>query len=493
MPERTAEQPLDQQLEKACSDFHIKVWGRTGAERPFSHQSTLESHQHAINILQRHNQMVAILHGEQFREQIRRPEQEEKGPAEVAEVPCIDGRQVRAFDSFAINTWETAAGTIEVEKRQSDGQIIPASTQLCEILAKKAERDLLEIPKPHYDSKGKGKNGCAANDLLLQALALTEEQIQNASPEQKITLAPLIEQRAVLKEILDPGDVKEILEAQSPEDANLLLVEKITLKAIANFYNERRQEKGLPPLLRVGVPVLYDTSTMGLEIRQNSQRLSTTRLIENYKSELDQTASKIVAFGQFGESFTDPAKFPELCRKILQLQKQITHRNPNCQLNREIKSYLAQNLADFTPAQTQALTWKLHRKIAFQYTVDPKDHQYINHGEDSIVISTDGRILGKYDISGQQFGVSTADAYTAVKQYKIGLGVMDSHNLVTDRPRNLFISGDTNVDVATTFRAMLKDPFMSGLIRKGRIFLIPVRLNRQTRKAEEVLNLQAYL
>jgi hypothetical protein len=520
MAEVTNKTPLQIQLETYFGNFHDRILnGQPHHERTEKDIKAEQALAYAYDVLVRNNQMCDLLRSEEY-DPIRNGEKELKGQTEVGEFFCLDGRILRVLESFSINTWENAAGLIGAEKRESDGKLIPSSSNLCESIKGKIdpnnpEVDILEINKAHYDSTSP-THGCAAINLIRRALTREEADYEKATDkEEQKTIEEDLVTKQDLKEVLSSQDIKEILEAPTPEEANVIILEKINVPALSNYINTVREQANLPILERASITALYDTATMGFEMRYNSQRISTTDLTNKYKGRITQFAQTIdTEFGKYNKIFENPSLFMEFSNKLLTLETEIIN-NPEGrfdEINNDVNNYLKDNLNDLTTGQKQALRFKMLRRVSLQYLlgvsqlVDGKpNHPHAHHREAYSALGVGGKFVGKYDLIEQQFGSSPADIETAINEMIIGNLVMDTNHLKENETRVAFICSSDNTDPesktsglksarivnAELIRGVGKNDKLKMLIKNGVIIPIPVILNKD-RKALEIPDHSAY-
>lgn len=520
MAEVTTKTPLQTQLETYFRNFHDRILnGSTHHERTEKDIKAEQALAYAYEVLVRNDQMCDLLRSQEY-EPIRKGEKNLKGQTEVGEFFCLDGRILRALESFSINTWEKAAGLIRAERRESDGKLIPSSSSLCESIKNKIdpqnpERDILEINKTHYDSSSPA-HGCAAINLITRALKRENSEYEAASEEDKPMIEEDLVKKAELEEILSEEDIKAILEAPTPEEANLIILEKVNVEALSNYVNTIREQVDLPKLKRVGISALFDTATMGFEMRYNNERISTTDLTNKHKDQITKFAKSIdTEYGAYNKMFKNPNLFLEFSHKLLTLETEIIENKDGRfdELGKEVDQYLENNLSDLTPGQKQALRFKMLRRISLQYLlgvselVDGKpNHPHAHHAEGFGAFAVGGQFVGKYDLVEQQFGSSPADIETAINEMLVANLVMDINHLKENQTRVMFICSSANnydsknntdglrrarINNAELLRGVGRNDKLKGLIKEGVIIPIPVILDEQ-RKVLEVPDHSAY-
>ncbi len=507
-----AKPPIEAQLQTYFTNVHARLMnGSTDHEKTENDRKAEAALKYAYEVLVRNDQMCDLVQGEEY-QLVRDRENSLKGKTKIGKIFCIDGRIARIFESFAINTWEKAAGLIKAEKRESDGKLIPSSSSFCESIAAKIDYDhpeveLLEINTAHYDSTNP-EHGCAAIGLIRRALKRDPGEWESASEEERHVIEDDLIRQSELEEILSKEDIEAILNAPTPEDANLLILEKVNTPAITNIYNDVRQIHGLEPLRRVAITALYDTATTGIELRYDGVKLSTSDLTKKHTEAIQSFGSTIGAgFGDYREALTNPGKFLEFSLKLAELETEIIE-NKNGrfnELNSELNSYIKDHLDDLTDGQKQALRFKLLRKVAFQHLTgieSPNTH----HQEAYIAISVQGQFVGKYDLVEQQFGSSSEDIETAIDETLIANLVMDTNALKEDETRIAFICTSTNrsswerkteasrrvrANNADLIRGIAKDERLRALMKEGKLIPIPVLID-ENRRVLEIPDHSAY-
>lgn len=485
--------------------------GTAGSEHD---QQTEDALLHAIDVIKRNN-LISEIHQNPELQQIIDDEKHLRGEnVTIGKVYCIDGRlTIRPNESPLVNTWEEAGARIHTSRRLSDGALIPSQTNFCESIGKKVDPnfDLLEIVLAHYDSTNPD-HGCAAVNIDINTLRTSTEDLNAIEdPNQRIEALAAKKQ---LETALEPKDIQSILQSTSNEEANLLIAEKTTLAAITNFYNSRRQQAGLAPLDLVGIVALNDTATMGFELRNRGQRLSSTDLANKLKIEVGDGK-----FAKFQKKFTNPELLIEISREILDLTTQLM-KSPETAFARtrnDIDQYINYNLRALNEHQKQGLRFIISRKIAFQYLTGlsqiPRDgrpnHPFAKHNEQDVSVSEHGHLLGEFDSYQQHFGSSPARE-SIIRQIKIANIVMDSNGLKTNENRVVFVNtpihskdvlsgnGKFAMEQATAqnaelFRTIVQDPELREMIKNGKILPIPVLIDDETRRVVQIPNHSAYL
>lgn len=529
MPESTSNQVLKSQLEKHFFSLHDKLLNGTPLHTATENDRAAEkSLEYALSVMERNNKMVAIINSEEF-VRIKNAEGQLKGPCDISEIDCLDGRFDRSSESFTENTWEVSAAMIEVERRLSDGKLIPQSTKLCEGLRRRFERayqedgdhQLLELVLAHSDSTDNPKDphfGCAAHALTIKALTTQENALEDAkSKEEAEKAAAFLNDKHQLEQKLSKDDIAAILKKKQAHDSHTEALERTTGEAITNVYNSLREEKGLKPLSRVCVVARYDTATMGIVLKQDGEELATSDLTNKNKDQIEDFAKEHdLSFGLYRDKFQDPEHFVELSKNVLLITRELMKDTNGkfTSINEEINNYLKKHLDELTDYQKQALKFKLLRKTAWQFLTglsnvpdEGPSHPFARHNEAYISVSDGGRFLGKYDSLEQQFGSSPAGKVAAEKQIEIALLVMNKYNLKANKPRILFLNSSLNLDDylaknrdlqrirannAEFLIHIIRDPQLGKLIKEGKLIPIPVILEEESRAVLEIPDHSVY-
>lgn len=508
------EAALAGQLQNFYTNFHRRVLNGSGQEETELDKKAEDALTHAITVIARNNRISEIHQSPDLQEIIDSEKQLRGEHVTIGKVYCIDGRlPVRPNESPLVNTWEEAAARIHITRRFSDNVLIPAQTNLCESIGNKADPrfDLLEIVLAHYDSTDPN-HGCAAISLDINTLRTPLEQLEsNPNPDQR---AESIAAKKQLEEALSPEDIQTVLNAPTPEESNLIIAQKITLAAITNFYNTRREQADLPPLKQAGIVALNDTATMGFELRYSSNKLSSTEISNNLRDKLRDGN-----FGKFRYSFTDPERLIEISKEIYYYTHLLTENGEGLflQTKNQIEKYIDANLPDLNENQKKGLLFIIARKVAFQYLTGlsqlPEDgypnHPFAQHNEQDISVSVHGHLLGEFDSFEQHFGSSPAKE-SVIRQIKIANIVMDGNQPKKGETRVIFVNTPIHskdlvngngkfayeqalAQNASLFREIIQDPELCEFIKSGKILPIPVLIDDVSRKVLEIPDHSAYL
>jgi len=461
----------------------------------------------AMEIINLNNEFSARLYESDDFKQLLEEEKELNGDCILGAEWCVDGRILRLYFPAMLSSWEVPAGVIPTKLRPGDNEQIPESTDLCEAIRKNFASDYLELGIAHTDTTN-SDHGCAAIKLILAALKTEESDMETvSSKEESAVVMSRMSLRDKLRKLLTLQEIGEIGKL-SPEDANLLLVKKITLGSITNFLNAVKEAEGRQPLKRVGVDVLFDTATTGLTFKSNGNQLETTELTNKYQEQLAR--ENIVTFGQFDQFVRTPDEYLEFSKKLLSLTKAIINdeNHSYTDLNTEITNFIDENYKDLTEKQKQSLRFVVTRTVASQFSTgfaQTQEHPNTDHGETHIAISIRGKFLGK-NIPNQQFGCSATDDKEGLSQIKIALSVMD-HHMDKGKPRLLYICESISnedyqsknatlqtkkAELASFWGEIFDDPDLHELIESGKVVPIPVLIDEKTRKVIEIPKLSGY-
>jgi hypothetical protein len=357
-----------------------------------------------------------------------------------------------------------------VAQKKADGRIVPKSPELRAGLAGWARKckeyfdqshkpkDILEIFFAHFDSRNP-QHGCAANALILEALKTTPADLQNArTPEDRARIEELLRIKAEREAILTQSDIADILHAPDDKTANILLLEKKSIAAITNFFNDERKKNGLPAQDIVGIAALYDTATKGIIFNPLKQRdgrhLSTTDLTKQYQSSIQSISQGVAQYGKYrGEDAVTPDNLLEFSQDQVAITKRLLNaktyisvdgtnidpQNPN-QFLTQITRYVDEEfkrtngndkIKDLSDNQKQAIRFYIAKTVALQYLKGLTGAD--RHNESYMGVALGSEFVGKYDTE-QMFGSSPADLDTLIKQINIELGVMRNHRPDILRP-----------------------------------------------------------
>lgn len=370
-------------------------------------------------------------------------------PVKVFKVKCIDGRKPRPIEGEA-DSLKTEEGKIALDKIDSTGEIIPLQQEIITAL-QDLSYEPLEISLSHYDSSN-DEHGCAAIRRLLN------------EKNRKI----LIEE---LGDFLSLEELKLLTEAQkmSFEEANIILHELTNNQAFLNVRNNALEKAGLPKIKRVAVAALFDTRTMGMELRtglldrddegnlllapkEKHQTLSTTKLTNLLKEEIiGTTIDGLPEFGSFEENYNSKEGFKQYSRALTILSVilydpdnfnhylgQVYHRDfiisdqvkeAITKVHNEVVDFIYDNFADLSPNQRRILGFRFFRSISHQFLTGLSEyknhHAFSDHEEQYISTSEDANYPGKLVASRQSFRINSPDPETGAKRDDIAASVMD--------------------------------------------------------------------
>lgn len=436
-----------------------------------------------LKIIERNNLVSETLASEDFKKIV-----EEKkrllGKIVIGFIFCIDGRIPSVFlgDRFA-KFWEVPAGEIVVVKRKSDGKIIPSSTDLGESLRRRVTSgmDLLEIVFAHT-SLINPNHGCGA-------MAAKRKQ----------------------------GKLDQLI---TNEEANLKILEKKTIPALTNLYNDFRTQKGFVPLKRVGISALYDTDSFGVILnfdkRSQGKSLSTTDLTNNFKESMTESLiNENLVFGAYKHNFHDLKYLSIFFSNLLKVIKKLSVDEKFSSLQDILSSYINLYYPDLTPNQKKALRFFLTRSIALQYLTGLSgtnkkniDHPFAEHGETYMAVSIRGATIGKYDPEDQGFSSTPADSESAINNIKTKMSIMNNTKENRKRPYLLFICNllgeadlkDNNrvlqramATNAELLKDILLDEELGTMVRKGQIIPIPVLIAEDSGEVLKIADHSAYI
>lgn len=434
-----------------------------------------------FEIIERNNDVAKILASKDFREMTQK-NKKFLGPVALSVVFCIDGRIPAIFLGGRFSThWEEPAGEITVEKRKSDGKLIPVSSELCESMRNMSYtgKDILEVIFAHTSFLGHGCGAMAAKKkagLIKAGIAL--------------------------------------------EEANLKIINENSIPALTNIYNELRNQKGLKELKRVAVAALYDTDTFGIllnfDAREKGGMLSTTELTNEFRPELDEMLIKEnLVFGSFKETFSKLKYLTKFLENVYSISSKILTLEKFRLLRDTVSGYIKKNYQDLTRDQQNALQFLLIYTISFQYltgaSATSKDnyyHPFVHHEEEYMAVSTRGTVIGKFDPEDQGFASTPPDAVTAISNIKTKISIMSASKENKAKPYILFICNpvaardlsensnlahktmDANAEV---LRKILDDKVLGEMLGSGKIIPVPVLIDADNRAVLKIIDHSAYI
>lgn len=481
-PEYSKDRALGAQIDASFNNFHEQILNHVkpsakGTEKDMQAHETLED---AKDLITRNNIFADRIYGPEFAREIRNPEQELAGNVCIGIVHCPDGRMPRYPFSYILNTSEYLGGVIPTRKRTSDELLIPKSASFGESLRspKVVSRGLVQINLSH--------TACAANEATLKDMKTNPA---NHSDHFK------------------PEEIRELLTLR-PDVANRRIIKRITSRAITNFMNASRSIAGEDPLPQVCIEGNYDISSMGIEFRNGNDELSTTDLVQRYKTKIQDLG--IVDFGHFQDTFTRDETYFDLLKTKTAISKAILkeHTEIFSPLLQEIDNYFSRNFSDLNQDQKSGLRFVVVDRVAFQYEkgLNP-EHPYTEHDEKFIVLSDRGVLLGKY-LPDQHFGTSVSDPKDGAHQLITETKVLDDKNLLMDKPRTVFLCGsvsdyevkndtkgvkDAKQDIVDMLTGLIANPTIRKQMKNGRLIPIPALMDEKTRRVLSIPDFSPYL
>lgn len=430
-----------------------------------------------IEILEQNNKVSEVLDSEGFKELTRR-QKEQIAPVRLGLLYCIDGRipGILLGGRFASH-WEVPAAELALEKRISDGEMLPESNELCEALRKIAASDeeLLEIVMAHT-SLLHPDHGCGA-----------------MAAKKKSGEVPL----------------ESFL-----EDENLKIIKKKTIPAMTTIYNEFRKHNGKEEVKSISVSALYDTDTLGTvfnyEGRDQGKALFISELTKENAQEIQRLYGDL-KIGCYEERFADLDNLTKFGEDIYKVRKGLSEGEEFEDLRLKIQDFINTTYTDLSENQKRALQIFILRNIALQYlagSFDAKDeHAFSSHDEDYMAVSTRGMVIGKFDPEAQVFGSTPSDSETAISFIKTKISIMKSTAHDKD-PFLLFVCNPVNphdleagniqlhkvMDAnAEVFRAIIQDSELGQLVLGGRLLPISVLIDEDSRAVLKVIDHSAYV
>ncbi len=456
---------------------------------------TEESFERASSFIEENNSMCQIWRGAKCKAN-RKREEEIYSVVSIFEDKCIDGRDPRAFDGQA-DSLKTEMGQITLDRVSSDGELIPRQPEICASLNDVSVEPLM-INLPHYDPYFEGKS-CAAIRLAMEDFRKTDGVWAYLTEQEK--------------------DLITQARSRSLDEANLALLSLTNIAAFSNFHNDVRADEGLVPLKSVGLVALYNTRTMGIELRapiliQNKDSKELT--LAPFDREVIKTAEIAASlpqthFGEFRLTFNKTKTFADFEEAVITLAIQLLERKIDFEHKEDIRRFINKYFAELTSNQAKALEYRMFRAVAHQYLTGLskvlEQHPFSDHEERFISISENARFVGKYDVEDQSFVISVPDSETGAKRIDIACSVMDHTRVDKEKAHILFISTSINKegfekrnqirdghaylsainDNELLFRSLTGEGKLSDRISKGNLLPIGVLLDSQTGEVLEVV------
>lgn len=434
-----------------------------------------------LDILIRNNHVASLVSSKEFKK-LTESKKSLLGDTNLGLVYCIDGRIPAIFlGGRYANHWEVPAAQINVMKRKSDNKLIPESNDLCEALRKLviADKDLLEIVFAHT-STSDPTHGCGAM-AVKRKMGLLDKNLTN-------------------------------------EQANIKIIEEVTIPAISQIYNDFRLQNGLEPLKVVGIPALYDTDTFGfiLNFGKNSNQLSTTDLTQQHKDGIEEYFIKEnLVYGVFKQKFTYLKYLTQFSKNILQITKALFNNKRFQVLSDHVNSFIDGVYKNLTEDQKKVLKFVIFRTIAFQYLVGTAGikkaeltHPFAHHEEEYMAVSTRGITIGKYDPLNQGFSSTPADPQIAISNIKTKMSIMNASKHHQNKAFLLFVCNPINKKSlsadstslhkildsnAELFRSIVEDSQLLEMVKNLGLVLIPVLVDDDTREVLKIVDHSVYI
>lgn len=428
-----------------------------------------DSYKRVLNFITDNNKMCSIWFSKECIED-RETEHNFYDPVRVYKVKCIDGRKPRGFEGDA-DSLKTEEALIALDKVRSTGELIPRQIEICAALSDTTVEPL-EISLAHFDSSD-SHHGCAAMQITL------------SNPNEDVWSYLTDIEKSLVYQARRKGN----------EIANLVLLELTNCRAFTNFHNRVRSEQGKPILQRVGLVALFDTKTMGMELREplinfengiflkdlsKIEKISSTDLALKLKKAKKQN---LYEFGKYKTNFNKRESFKNYSRDLLNLTEKLF-----ANYKEEIEQFIDKHYFDLTANQKKALIYRFLRSVAHQYLsglAQISNHPFSKHDERYGSVSKDADYPGKYILDYQTFRMSCPDEKTGAKRMAIAATVMDSTGIDKEKPHIFFISTaldgsykehyqeviNRNIDL---FRSLAKDPQIRNRIDQGNILPVGV-------------------
>ncbi len=354
-----------------------------------------------------------------------------RGKAKVGKTKCLDGRLPDVPPGDAISTLEIPAGVIDTTEK-IDHSIRPTSPFLCVSLKDDAENgiELLELAVAHYDSTNP-KHGCAANSIMVANIKAKNSE--------------------VVRGMLGYNEYAQIesIDPTRLEDANLTIHHFVTKPAITSFFNDIRQKNGYEPLSRIVIPVLFDTATMGLVLREEDGEFKTSDQVIDHSEDIAKETG--LDFGLYAENFTNFEYLLDFYEAVVSIEEVLL--DPEAKIGgdsntfyEDCEEFIDAHYSDLTEDQKRGLMFALAQSAAVQYATGTAkipeggpNHPYSEHEELYMSLSHQSAVFGGKDIK-QGFCSSAASPATGIEQIKTKWSVMDKNGVDTDKPRILFLS-----------------------------------------------------
>ncbi len=382
----------------------------------------------------------------------------------VLKIKCIDGRKPRPIEGEADST-KTEEAKIALDKIPSSGKIIPLQNEIC-LALEDLSMEPLEISLAHYDSYDV-EHGCAAIKRLMNDADIFREELSG---------------------FLSIDEMELLLRAQERglDEANLVLLELTNNRAFLNIRNEALKKAGLKEVERIAVPAMFDTRTMGMELRsplleedpqtgktilspiEKREVLSTTPLANQLKDAersintanfpdfgaLEHTFNTVEGFVDYSRKLTimsiflndpqEPNKYIKtFYQRVIDFPEQLTQAAAD--IHDKVSDFIEKYFPDLSEEARRVLKYRFYRSIAHQYLTGLSEHKehhpFSDHAEAYIATSEDANYPGKLVASKQSFRISCPDEQTGAKRTNIAASVMDgSQGLDQGKPHIWYVS-----------------------------------------------------
>ena len=388
-----------------------------------------------------------------------------EGPKQVLplKIKCIDGRKPRPIEGEADST-KTEEAKIALDKIPSTGEIIPLQDEICNVLSD-LSIEPLEISLAHYDSHD-NDHGCAAIKRLMTNVDIFKDE---------------------LADFLSVEEMKLLIDARDRglDEANLILLELTNNRAFLNIRNAALRNAGLPEVKRIAVAAMFDTRTMGMELRaplletdpetgkinlapiEKRQVLSTTEIATQFKSKTEQiNTPEFPDFGSLENTFNTLEGFQDYSRKLT-IMSAIFYSpqdhnkylesiyNKDLNISEELKqaalavhdavsSFIENHYSDLPEETRRVLKYRFYRSVAHQFLTGLSEykhhHPFSDHEEMFISTSEDGNYPGKLDAQTQSFRISAPDQKIGASRTEIAASVMDATGVDNGQPHIWYVS-----------------------------------------------------
>lgn len=425
-----------------------------------------------IDIIDRNNAINELLNSERY-QKIRERERKLKGDCLVSAVACVDERIPRVYFGREVSVWKVPAGEVITERRNRDNLRIPRSPTLKRgiRMAANSDREFLELMFFHDSS-------CSAMGLIM-------DNLENHGS-------------------LNYREKYRISQRSNNEDANAMLLDQTSVEAILNYYNIQRELAGKPRAASVGFTAGIEVKTKSVIYRNYKDNaiedeLHSGKLTTKHADLIRKLSQKQA--GKAKDNYNDPQKLIDLYEVIVDISESII--NSDNELKDEVDSYISKNHPQLSEAQRQAARWMIIRQSAFQYLSGLNEaKEEVPHNFAPIDISMRGECLGEFDTE-PHFWCASADGQKAIEQTDLQLRVGASAPDYDNSPTISFVCSSANTFDAVEmnksygralennellFVDIAKNPTLQDHILNGRLVLIPIIVDDETRMVIEIPN-----